>query len=112
MTTKIDAERRSVADLDDHAPPETRQRASPADVDQTTRYRYLIASVEEFQSTVTLDQLVDVMLQWEMALSDEECQKTWHDIHEELYLVDLPTLDRAGFVEFDTTTGIVRTTAE
>jgi hypothetical protein len=71
-----------------------------------TRYRYLIAAVAELEGTVTIDQLVDVMTQWE-AVHDERTEKSWHDVHEELYLVDLPTLDRAGLLEFDVQTGTV-----
>jgi hypothetical protein len=73
---------------------------------RSTRYRYLIAAVAEIEGAVTIDQLVDVMIQWE-AGNDAGTEKSWHDVHEELYLVDLPTLDRAGLLEFEVETGTV-----
>lgn len=73
---------------------------------RTTRYRYLIAVVSDLESTVTIDQLVDVMVRWE-AVHGEATEKSWHEIHEELYRVDLPTLDRADLLEFDADAGTV-----
>lgn len=73
---------------------------------RSTRYRYLVAVVEELEATVTIDQLVDAMVQWERA-QDDTTEKSWHDVHEELYLVDLPTLDRASCLTFDAETGTV-----
>lgn len=73
--------------------------------DRSSRYRYLIGVVGKLDRSVTIDQLADVMVQWE---HDDEASKTWHDIHEELYVVDLPTLDQAGILEFDPQAGTVR----
>lgn len=71
------------------------------------RYLYLIAVVEELDETVTLDRVVDVMVRWEYDGDLGSPQRTWHDVHEELYLVDLPVLDEAGYVEFDAERGLV-----
>lgn len=75
-------------------------------VDETTRYQYLIAVVEGLETAVTIDLLVDAMVEWEVVHSDGD-EKSWHDVHEELYLVDLPTLNRVGLLEFDEDTGTV-----
>ncbi|WP_255194913.1 DUF7344 domain-containing protein [Halorarius litoreus] len=72
---------------------------------RVSRYRYLIAVVSGLETTVTIDQVVDAMLEWEAAYGAAADEKSRHDVQEELYLVDLPTLDRAGFVEFDPNTG-------
>lgn len=74
-------------------------------VGSVSRYRYLIALVSELETTVTIDQVVDAMLEWEAENGTTADEKSRHDVQEELYLVDLPTLDRAGFVEFDPDTG-------
>lgn len=73
---------------------------------RTTRYRYLIAVVSELETTVTIDQLADVMVRWEDTRRGRT-EKSWHDVHEELYHVDLPTLDRAGLLRFDRDDGTV-----
>lgn len=73
--------------------------------DRSTRYRYLIDVVGQLDRPVTIDQLADVMVRWEQV---DEASKSWHDIHEELYVVDLPTLDQAGILEFDPQAGTVR----
>jgi hypothetical protein len=67
-----------------------------------------VAVVDECQLPITIDHLVDVMHAWETATGQGETAKSWHDVHHELHSVDLPTLDRAGLVEFDAETGIVR----
>lgn len=72
---------------------------------RVSRYRYLIAVVSELETTVTIDQVVDAMLEWETVYGVATEERSRHDVQEELYLVDLPTLDRAGFVEFDPNTG-------
>lgn len=75
----------------------------------STRYRYLIAIVSEIDHEVTIDRLVDRMARWEREVEGGRGERTWHDVHEELYRVDLPVLDRAGFLEFDVDRGIVAT---
>lgn len=77
---------------------------------RSTRYRYLLAVVSEIDYPVTIDRLVDPMVHWEDEVAGGAGERTWHDVHEELYRVDLPVLDRAGFVEFDAERGIVSTT--
>jgi hypothetical protein len=105
MTTRAGADQSVPAR--DHGPAPSETTASESDVGgRPTRYRYLIAVVTELEATVTIDQLVDAMTQWE-AVHDEATEKSWHDVHEELYLVDLPTLDRAGVLEFDAEAGTV-----
>lgn len=83
------------------------EETSSGDVDgRSTRYSHLITVVARMETPVTIDQLADAMTRWE-ASHDEGDEKTWHDVHEELYLVDLPTLDRAGLVAFDATAGTI-----
>lgn len=91
---------------DGHPAPDDASTSASASGGRTTRYRYLIAVVSDLESTVTIDQLVDVMAHWE-ATHGSATGKTWHDIHEELYRVDLPTLDRADLLEFDADAGTV-----
>lgn len=104
MTTQAGTDRAS-SGTETRPSPGTGRIPHPGIGDSTTRYRYLIAVVTGLESTVTIDQLVDVMARWEAAHGGDE--KSWHDVHEELYRVDLPTLDRAGFVEFDTHAGTI-----
>lgn len=98
------------AGTDSRSGAERRGQPSPGDRrsdgrdDRSTRYRYLIGVVGQLDRTVTIDQLADVMVQWEPG---DGASKSWHDIHEELYVVDLPTLDQAGILEFDADAGTV-----
>lgn len=90
--------------------PESDER--PADpsmggVSRSTRYRHLIPLLEQADTPVTIDRVVDPMFRWEHELTEGESSKTWGDVHEELFLVDLPVLDRAGFIEFDRGSGVV-----
>ena len=73
-----------------------------------SRYGYLAATVDDLGAPVTIDRLVDAMCTWETASTTGDASKSWHDVHQELHSVDLPTLDRAGVVEFDAAEGIVR----
>jgi hypothetical protein len=77
-----------------------------------SRYGYLAATVDDLGSPMTIDRLVDAMCAWESASTTGDASKSWHDVHQELHSVDLPTLDRAGLVEFDAAEGIVRSARE
>lgn len=72
-----------------------------------TRYSYLIALLGRLDGTVTIDRVTDAVHEWERDHGEATGDRTWFDVHEELYLVDLPVLDRADIVEFDTGRGIV-----
>ncbi|WP_254820923.1 DUF7344 domain-containing protein [Haloglomus halophilum] len=72
-----------------------------------TRYSYLIALLGRLEGQVTIDRVTDAVHEWEHEHTESASDRTWFDIHEELYLVDLPVLDRAGIVSFDTGRGIV-----
>lgn len=85
--------------------PRVTEASTASREEQPSRYRYLIAVVMDIETTVTIDQLADAMAEWEAA--HDAAEKSWHDVHEELYLVDLPTLDNVGVLEFDADAGIV-----
>lgn len=85
---------------------------SRAGVSRSTRYRYLIPLLEQVDTPVTIDRVVDPMFRWEHELTEGESSKTWGDVHEELFLVDLPVLDSAGVIEFDRGSGVVGRDAE
>lgn len=72
-----------------------------------TRYSYLIALLGRLDGQVTIDRVTDAVHEWERDHDESAGDRTWFDVHEELYLVDLPVLDRADIVEFDTARGIV-----
>lgn len=121
MTASIGAER-AAADLDraDGGSPgadatatadESAGRGSDG-VSQSTRYRYLIPLVKQMDTPTTIDLFVDPMLRWENELTEGESTKSWADVHEELYLVDLPVLDRMGVIEFDRSVGLVAVDGE
>lgn len=74
--------------------------------DRSTRYRYLLALAADLDRPVTIDRLVDPMFDWEEAAGGTR-ERSWHDVHEELYRVDLPVLDSAGLLEFDVENGLV-----
>lgn len=74
---------------------------------RSTRYRYLLALTAELDRPVTIDRLVDPMVHWEDELEGDADGRSWHDIHEELYRVDLPVLDSAGLLEFNVENGLV-----
>lgn len=121
MTTSTSAEESPTAELeraDGAGDPGTDVEPSAESTDDTadesasgfsrsTRYRYLIPLLRQMDSPATIDRFVDPMLHWENELTVGEAGKSWGDIHEELFLVDLPVLDRAGLIEFDTESGIV-----
>jgi hypothetical protein len=87
----------------DRCPPDH----SASGVGRSTRYRYLISLLKQVDTPVTIDRVVDPMFRWEHELTEGESSKSWGDVHEELFLVDLPVLERAGFVEFDRESGLV-----
>lgn len=123
MTASTGAEWSAVADFDrsDGGHPPGADATSTADesagrssggVSQSTRYRYLIPLVKQMDTPATIDLLVDPMLRWEHELTEGESTKSWADVHEELFLVDLPVLDRMGVVEFDRSVGLVAVDGE
>ena len=122
MTASTGAGRSAMADLErgDSRSPRTDTAVtadesagrSSAGVSSSTRYRYLIPLVKQMDTPATVDLLVDPMLRWEHELTEGESTKSWADVHEELFLVDLPVLDRMGVVEFDRSTGIVAVDGE
>lgn len=82
-------------------------KESTVDQPPGTRYSYLIALLGRLEGQVTIDRVTDAVHEWEREHTESASGRTWFDIHEELYLVDLPVLDRAGIVSFDTGRGIV-----
>lgn len=94
---------------EDGLAPEESPAVERRDHGPSTRYRYLLAVVSEIDHEVTIDRLVDRMARWEREVDGGRGERTWHDVHEELYRVDLPVLDQAGFLEFDVERGIVST---
>lgn len=72
-----------------------------------TRYSYLIALLGRLDGRVTIDQIADAVHRWERETTGADGERTWYDIHDELFRVDLPVLDRAGVVTFDRTRGLV-----
>lgn len=81
--------------------------SSLVDGEFSSRYRFLVAVVAELDTPVTIDRLVEPMIRWERGTYADSGHKTWYDVHEELYLVDLPVLDRTGLVKFDIERGLV-----
>lgn len=119
MTTSTSAEGTPAAELERGDGTETTPGAderpaecSGAGVSRSTRYRYLIPLLEQVNTPVTIDRVVDPMFRWEHELTEGESSKTWGDVHEELFLVDLPVLDSAGVIEFDRGSGVVGTDGE
>jgi len=95
----------------DSDPPEDCQWESGASDDGArppgTRYSYLIALLGRLDGRVTIDRIADAVHRWERETAGANGERTWHDIHDELFRVDLPVLDRAGVVTFDRTRGLV-----
>jgi hypothetical protein len=73
----------------------------------TGRYSYMITMVEDLHTPATIDQLVDRMYEWERERGPDRDEKSWNDVHRELYLVDLPVLDRTGALTFDIDRGVI-----
>lgn len=71
------------------------------------RYRHLLALVDELETPSTIDELVDPVFARECGGEGRRPSKSWSDVHEELYLIGLPALDRIGLLEFDAQRGIV-----
>lgn len=64
----------------------------------------LVTLIETMPTPVMIDQVVDAVVQ-ERA---NPCpSKSWHDVHEELYLVELPALDATDRISFDGQRGLV-----
>jgi hypothetical protein len=56
---------------------------------------------------VTVDQLTDELVARGDGQSEDDELEDWADVHEQLYVVDLPVLHGTGDVEFDASTGLV-----
>lgn len=82
-------------------------RTDDAERPPRTRYSYLIALLGQLDGTVTIDRVADAVHRWEHEHADAGSDRDWYDVHEELFRVDLPVLDRADVVEFDRTRGLV-----
>lgn len=76
------------------------------------RYQYLLRVAHALDTPSTLDEFADAMYEWECERGRELTGKSWSDIHEELYLIDLPVLDGAGHLDFDADRGLVRTESD
>lgn len=64
----------------------------------------LVGVISTLSTPVTLDVIVDAVIE---AWGDDCSTESWHDLHEELFVVYLPVLDEAGAVTFDSDRGIV-----
>lgn len=96
---------------DDHMDMSTRSGQHPSLEEHArcdVRYAQLVELVEELRTPVTLDQVVDGVV--ERRLATDCPPASWHDLHEELYAVDLPALDAVDQVEFDIERGLVDST--
>lgn len=71
----------------------------------TCRRASIVDALETLETPVTVDQLVDALV----ARSDRmgPTLEEWCDLHEELYVVDLPVLDALGTLEYDLERGLV-----
>ncbi len=69
------------------------------------QYAELVELVEDLQTPVTLDRVVDGVVDHRSRADHPPV--SWHDLHEDLYLFDIPALDAAEELEFDSTRGLV-----
>ena len=71
----------------------------------TVGHDELVGLVDEIETPATLDRVADAVFRRRVRAN--ALSKSWHDIHEELYHVDLPQLDSADRLEFDEKRGLV-----
>jgi hypothetical protein len=76
-----------------------------APADRSTRRKRIVGLLDELDTPVTVDQLVDELQAVEGP--DGPNTATWEQLHERLHDEDLPTLDRAGLLVFDDEQGLV-----
>ena len=74
----------------------------------TVDHDELVDLVGEIETPATLDRVADAVFRRRVRAN--ALSKSWHDIHEELYRVDLPQLNSAGRLEFDEKRGLVNST--
>ena len=74
----------------------------------TVDHDELIELVDDIETPATLDRVADVVFRRRVRAN--AISKSWYDIHEKLYRVDLPHLDSAGQLEFDEERGLVDST--
>lgn len=74
------------------------------------RYRYLRLLVSTFETPRTVDLFADAMLEWEQSARQGTASKSWSDVHQELFEVDLPLLEEVGALSFDRDAGTVAET--
>lgn len=76
-----------------------------APADRSTRRKRIVGLLDELDTPVTVDQLVDELQAVEGPEGPDTA--TWEQLHERLHDEDLPTLDRAGLLVFDDEQGLV-----
>lgn len=76
---------------------------------EISRYHYLRLLLASVDTPTTVDVFADAMLAWERNARRGSPSKSWSDVHQELFDVDLPVLAEVGPVEFDPGTGTVAT---
>lgn len=69
--------------------------------------RLVVDVLEEMETPVTIDELTDELLARRDPESTADDIESWADLHEQLYVVDLPVLHRTGRVEFEASKGLV-----
>lgn len=70
------------------------------------RRQRIVAAVHDAGRTVTVDELADVVAEWE---EERGLTSDWEAIHDHLYEVDLPALEEADLIIFDPEEGVVDT---
>lgn len=76
---------------------------------EISRYRYLRLLMATVDTPTTVDVFADAMVVWERNAARGTPSKSWSDVHQELFDVDLPVLAEVGPLEFDPGTGTVAT---
>ena len=74
----------------------------------TVDHDELIELVDDIETPATLDRVADLVFR--RRVKANALSKSWYDIHENLYRVDLPQLDSADRLEFDEERGLVDST--
>ncbi len=71
------------------------------------RSRQILDALDEMDTPVTIDELADELVTRRDLRSEGEDIETWADVHEQLYVVDLPVLHGTGDIHFDASAGLV-----
>lgn len=71
------------------------------------RSRQILDALDEMDTPVTIDELTDELVARSESQSENDDIEDWADVHEQLYVVDLPVLHGTGDVDFDASTGLV-----